>query len=174
MAQKISRLKTPAMDTPQSRDDVARLIRDLGDLQREFLRETTEMNDAIGAITQNYQPALAALTQRIEKLQAGVQAWCEANRDELTGAGKVKTANLVTGEVQWRQRPPSVRVRALDVVIDSLRKFGLDRFIRVREELNKEAILADPAAVDGIAGISIQTSVEDFVITPFEQQLDVA
>ena len=174
MAQKISRLKTPAMDTPQSRDDVARLIRDLGDLQREFLRETTEMNDAIGAITQNYQPALAALTQRIEKLQAGVQAWCEANRDELTGAGKVKTANLVTGEVQWRSRPPSVRVRALDVVLDSLRKFGLDRFIRVREELNKEAILADPAAVDGIAGISIQTSVEDFVITPFEQQLDVA
>ena len=174
MAQKISRLKTPAMDTPQSRDDVARLIRDLGDLQREFLRETTEMNDAIGAITQNYQPALAALTQRIEKLQAGVQAWCEANRGELTGDGKVKTANLVTGEVQWRQRPPSVRVRALDVVIDSLRKFGLDRFIRVREELNKEAILADPAAVDGIAGISIQTSVEDFVITPFEQQLDVA
>lgn len=172
MSKKIARLKAPAQDAPQTRDDVARMIRDIGDLQREFSRQSTEMNDAIAAITAQYQPTLASLTQRIEALQAGVQTWCEANRDALTGGGKVKTVNLVTGEVQWRQRPPSVRIRAQEVVIETLERLGLARFIRVKKEVNKEAILAEPAAVEGIAGISIAVGMEDFVITPFEQELN--
>ena len=38
----------------------------------------------------------------------------------------------------------------------------------VKEELNKEAILNEPEAVKGVAGLSIKTGVEDFVIQPFE------
>ena len=58
-----------------------------GDLQREFERERAAMNDAIGAITQQHQPKLSDLQQRIEALQGGVQAWCEAHRTELCGEG---------------------------------------------------------------------------------------
>ncbi len=163
------RLKTPAAAAPQTRDQVAAQIREIGDLQRLFLRESAEMNDAIAAITHRHQPALEALDRGIQELQAGVQAWCEANRAELTNGGKTKTANLITGEVQWRQRPPSVRVRAQEMVIETLFKLGLDRFLRVKTEINKDAVLADPEAVTGIAGLTIQTGVEDFVITPFEQ-----
>ena len=54
-------------------------------------------------------PRLKELQDRIGMLQAGVQTWCEANREQICGKGK--TANLITGEVSWRQRPPSVRVR---------------------------------------------------------------
>ncbi len=50
-----------------------------------------------------------------------------------------------------------------------LLKLGLERFVRVKTEINKDAILNEPAAVVGIAGLSIQVGVEDFVITPFEQ-----
>jgi phage host-nuclease inhibitor protein Gam len=98
---------------PQSKNDCAESIRLIGDLQREFERERAAMNDAISAITQQHQPALSDLAQRIEALQTGVQAWCEAHRVELCGEGDKlgKTANLVTGEVSWRQRPPSVSIR---------------------------------------------------------------
>lgn len=164
------RLKAPALViAAQSRAQVAAYIKELGDLQRLFERERADMNDAIAEITQRHQPALEVLTRGIEELQASIQAWCEANRAELTGGGKSKTAGFTTGEVQWRQRPPSVRVRAQEMVIETLEKLGLGRFLRTKTEINKEAILADPEAVSGIAGLMIQTGVEDFVITPFEQ-----
>ena len=59
--------------------------------------------------------ALQEITARIETLQAGIQTYCEAHRDELTSGGKTKTANLVTGEVSWRQRPPSVSIRSATI-----------------------------------------------------------
>lgn len=165
------RVKNPATkSTPQTRDEVAADIRAIGDLARERLRQATEMNDRIAAITAEYQPRLDAADARLSELRGGVQTWCEANRDELTRGGRIKTANLVTGEVSWRQRPPSVSVRGAETVIETLRRLGLDRFVRTRDEVNREAVLHDPDAVSGIAGIKLVRGVEDFVVVPFEQE----
>lgn len=170
MAKPATRLKAKAqIYVPQSKDDAASDIRKIGDLQREMLRSTTEMNDAIAHITATYQPTLEAVGEQLKTLQDGVQGYCEAHRHELTNDGKVKTANLITGEVQWRQRPPSVRISKSDVVLETLARLGLSRFIRKVEEVNKAAILDEPDAVRGVAGITVVTGVEDFVITPFEQ-----
>ena len=166
---KANRLKLQAEAyVPQTIDDVASDIRTIGDLNRQMTRYQTEMNDRIAEVTAMYQPLLQQLDEQMKPLQAGVQVWCEANRNDLTRGGKVKTANFTTGEVQWRQRPPSVSVRGVDAVIEALKRLGFCRFIRVKEEINKEAILNEPEAVRGVAGISLQVGVEDFVITPFE------
>lgn len=171
MARTATRLKTSAKQyVAQTRDDACADIRTIGDLQRQALRTTTEMNDAIAAITQQYQPQLDALNERIKTLQDGVQSYCEAHRDELTNNGKVKTANMITGEVMWRQRPPRVSVRGIENVIETLERLGLSRFIRKKPEINKDAILDDQDAVRGVAGITVITGQEDFVITPFEQE----
>ena len=156
---------------PQTKDDAAREVRSIGDLQRQLLRTQSEMNDAIAHITETYQPTLETISVQLKQKQEGVQYYCEANRSDLTNDGKVKTANLVTGEVQWRQRPPSVSVRGADAVIEALKGFGLGKFVRTKEEINKEAILNEPDAVKGVAGITVVTGVEDFVITPFEQEV---
>ena len=109
-------------------------------------------------------------------MQQGVQAWCEAHRIELCGENdrNGKTANLVTGEVSWRQRPPSVTVRGVEAVIETLKRMKLARFVRTKEELNKEAVLNEPKAVAGIAGLTVNTGVEDFVIVPFEAEAEAA
>ncbi len=170
MATLKTRLKSQAqIYVPQSRDDAAADIRKIGDLQRQMSRTATEMNDAIAEITARFQPYLDAVGKQINTLQDGVQGYCEAHRQELTNDGKVKTANLITGEVQWRQRPPSVRLSKSEVVLETLARLGLSRFIRTKEEVNKDAILDEPDAVRGVAGITVVTGVEDFVITPFEQ-----
>lgn len=155
----------------QSKDQTMESIRALGDAQRELTRIETTMNDQIAEITAANKAEIDALKTRIESLTAGIHTWCEAHRAELCANGG-KTANLITGEVAWRQRPPSVSIRAVDKVLDTLRALGLSRFIRSKEEPNKEAMLADPKAVSGIAGISIVTGVEDFTVQPFE--VDVA
>ncbi|MCE7915389.1 MAG: host-nuclease inhibitor protein Gam [Nitrosomonas sp. PRO4] len=167
-----TRLKTKAqVYVPQSRDETAADIRKIGDLEREKLRTTAEMNDAIAHITEKYQPRLDGLNAQLKTLQEGVQGYCEAHRVELTDGNKVKTANFITGEVQWRQRPPSVSVRGQEAVIDLLKRLGLTAFIRTKEEVNKEAVLNQPDEVRGVAGLTVVTGVEDFVITPFEQEV---
>ncbi|MCU7371584.1 host-nuclease inhibitor Gam family protein [Paucibacter sp. O1-1] len=99
-----TRLKTKAaVQVPQTKTDCAADIKLIGDMQREFERQRAEMNDKIAEITKQYQPGMEFLQGRLQMLQEGVQAFCEAHREALCGKGK--TANLVTGEVSWRQRP---------------------------------------------------------------------
>ncbi|ENY9402412.1 host-nuclease inhibitor Gam family protein [Salmonella enterica] len=174
MAKPAKRIKNAAAAyVPQSRDAVVCDIRRIGDLQREAARLETEMNDAIAEITEKYASQIAPLKTSIETLSKGVQGWCEANRDELTNGGKVKTANLVTGDVSWRQRPPSVSIRGVDAVMETLERLGLQRFIRTKQEINKEAILLELKAVAGVAGITVKSGIEDFSIIPFEQEAGI-
>lgn len=183
------RLKTKAAAyVSQSRDDVARDIRMIGDLQRDMTREEAAMNDAIAAITAKHQPTVDSLKARIERLQQGVHGWCEAHRAELTDEGKSKTANFITGTVQWRNDPPSVTVRNGDKVLEMLGALGLGCYIRTKKEINKEAILADRTAAEAkespekdaaakrlklLAGLTltIKAGVEQFVIQPTEVEV---
>ncbi|HBK2226973.1 TPA: host-nuclease inhibitor Gam family protein [Escherichia coli] len=174
MAKPAKRIKSAAAAyVPQNRDAVITDIKRIGDLQREASRLETEMNDAIAEITEKFAARLAPIKTDIETLSKGVQGWCEANRDELTNGGKVKTANLVTGDVSWRQRPPSVSIRGVDAVMETLERLGLQRFIRTKQEINKEAILLEPKAVAGVAGITVKSGIEDFSIIPFEQEAGI-
>ncbi|EFM1499961.1 host-nuclease inhibitor Gam family protein [Escherichia albertii] len=174
MARQAKRIKSAAAAyVPQNRDAVIIDIKRIGDLQREASRLETEMNDAIAEITEKFAARIAPLKTDIETLSKGVQGWCEANRDELTNGGKVKTANLVTGDVSWRVRPPSVSIRGMDAVMETLERLGLQRFIRTKQEINKEAILNEPGAVAGVAGITVKSGIEDFSIIPFEQEAGI-
>jgi phage host-nuclease inhibitor protein Gam len=56
-------------------------------------------------------------------------------------------------------------------VIEALKRLKLSRFLREKTEINKEAILNEPKAVEGVAGIKIIKDLEDFVIEPFEQEV---
>lgn len=168
-----TRLKAQTLRTvPQSKDECAEHIRLAGNLQREFERHLAEMNDRVGVIAQEYQPILEALKQRIKATQEGVQAWCEAHRVELCGENDKhgKTASFVTGTVSWKKRPPSISVRNPEGVIETLKNLQLLRFVRTKEEVNKEAMLNEPDMVRGIAGIKIVKDIEDFIVQPFEAE----
>lgn len=174
MAKPAKRIKSAAVAyVPQNRNAVITDIKRIGDLQREASRLETEMNDAIAEIAEKFAARIAPIKTDIETLSKGVQGWCEANRDELTNGGKVKTANLVTGDVSWRVRPPSVSIRGMDAVMETLERLGLQRFIRTKQEINKEAILLEPKAVAGVAGITVKSGIEDFSIIPFEQEAGI-
>lgn len=168
---KLKATAKPKTTVPQNRDECAEMINEIGRLQREVAGVQATMNDEIAGITDNYTGVITEQQQKIKALQDGVQSWCESNRDELTEGGKTKTIGFVTGTVQFRQRPPSVVIRGVDSVLETLERLGLGRFIRTKQEINKEAILNETQAVSGVAGISIKTGVEDFLITPFEQEL---
>ena len=172
MAKKATRIKTDTFAVRyQTRDEVEVAIKEIGDLNRELERLAIEQNDKLAAITEEYAPLMNEVKEKLAPKQDAVQAWCESRRDELTQNGKTKTGTFNTGEVQWRQRPPSVGIRGVDSVLDSLKMWGFTQFIRIKEEINKEAMLNEPDTAASVPGVTIKTGVEDFVITPFEQEV---
>jgi phage host-nuclease inhibitor protein Gam len=166
-----TRLKAVAAPTvPQTRDQVAELIARIGSDNRALQVIEAEMNDALANVKAQYELLSEPIRQNSKAAFSGVQAWCEANRAELTVFGKVKTHSFSSGDVAWRTRPPSVRITGEDAVLFSLRSLGLMQFIRTKEEINREAILNEPEKVVGVPGIKI-SQIEDFVVTPFEVEL---
>lgn len=170
---KATRIKANAalFPVPQSRDDVNDAIAKIGLAQRERARIQADMNDELAKIKLRFEEEAKPFNEQIEGLSKGVQTWCEAHRTELTKEGRVKFHGFAAGEVKWCMRPPHVSIRAVENVLEPLKRLGLTRFIRVKEEPNKEALLAEPDAVSGLAGVKIEQG-EDFVIVPFETELE--
>lgn len=168
---KPARIKKAAVAVAVPRDaaEVSAAIAAIGRESRELARIEADMNDKMASIKEEYEAAAEPHRRKIEAFTTGVQTWCEAHRGELL-KGEAKTAVFPAGEVQWRVRPPKVVVRGVDYVLDQLRRLALDRFIRVKEEINKEAILAEPQAVAGVKGLAIEQG-EDFVVKPFDAEL---
>ena len=160
-----------AFPVPQHRDQVIEAIAEIGRRQRERTRIETAMNDDLAKVREAWERQAAPHLDAIRELSRGVQIWCEANRDLLTQGGKVKFARLASGEVKWRLTPPKVLIKAVDTVVSYLKQAGLDRFLRVKEEPNKEAILTEPEAVAHIKGITISQR-EEFIVVPFETELE--
>ncbi len=154
----------------QSLEQVQDFIRHIGDKNREVLRLQAKMNDEVAEITNGYTTTINTLKQEIEQMTGAVEIWCAANRSKILEKG-LKTANLITGEVSWRFNPPSVSLRKIEDVIASLKEKGLERFIRTKEEVNKEAILAEPQAIADVAGVTIKSGQEFFEIKPFEVEV---
>jgi phage host-nuclease inhibitor protein Gam len=171
MAAKTQKVKQSAVrvPVPQSRDQANDAIRRIGELSRERARIEADMNDHLAALKETFETQAEPLKAEVDALSEGLQTWCEAHRQALLpGAGK--TASFPAGEVSWRVRPPKCLIKGVEAVIDGLKRLGLGRFVRTKEEINREAIINEAEAVRGVAGISIEQG-EDFIITPYEVEL---
>jgi phage host-nuclease inhibitor protein Gam len=164
------RIKAPAetVAAPQTRAEAERMLARLGALQREIALIEMSASEAIAAHKSLAEEAAKPLAEEAERLRRGLQLWAEANRAALTEGGRTKTVRLATGEIAWRQRPPSVRLRDMPRVIEALVQLGLQRFLRVKQEVDKEAMLREPAVAGAVPGVTIGSEGEEFVVTPLE------
>ena len=101
-----------------------------------------------------------------------MQTWCEANRKELLD-GDSKTVKFGNGEVAWRNRPPSVTLRGVEAIIEWCKRHrGFLSFLRIKAEVNKDAMLANPKMAAKIPGVKIVSGIEDFIVTPLSAALE--
>ncbi|MDH4122395.1 MAG: host-nuclease inhibitor Gam family protein [Deltaproteobacteria bacterium] len=168
-----TRLKTDAVAVavPKTDQEAAEYVMTIGAHQRELKMLEAAVDEQKSAFDQKLMSEAAPHKQGIEDCAEGLRIYCEANRKRLTNDGKVKTVDFEHGIVAWRMRPPSVRVASVKAVIDTLRALDFTRFIRVKEEVDKEAILREPETVAHLKGITISQG-EDFIIKPNETDLE--
>lgn len=165
-------LRTKHYQAAQNEQDASDLIKMLGEKRRDVMRIEAAMNDEIAQIKLAHEEQAAPIQAEIAEIIDSIQAWAEVNRDELTNDGKVKTVKLMSGEFNWRTRPPKVTLRGKPKIIQALKDLGLTRFIRTSEDIDKEALLKEKGAASSIAGITISSAGEDFNISPYEMQIE--
>jgi phage host-nuclease inhibitor protein Gam len=174
MSAKSKKLKAEAAQfpVPQSHDECAHFIARIGEHQRERTIIETAMNDDLAKRKAAYEHQAKPHADQISLLTKGVHVFCEANRVRLTGDGRVKFHRFATGEIKWRMRPPSITVRGVEAVIGMMKSLGLAaRFVRPKEEIDKEALLRDVETAKTIPGITVGQK-EDFVVEPFATELE--
>lgn len=163
---RVKQVSTPA---PQTLAEASHAIARIGQLQRERARIEMRLNDEVAKAKERAEEQALPLAKEIETLTDGVIAWAEAHRQEICPRDS-KTAQLPAGEISWRITPPKCVIRSPELVIETLKRLGLQRLIRTKEEPNREAILAEPEAVRGVGGITISQR-EEVIITPYEVEL---
>ncbi len=159
------------LPVPQSRDEAAATVTAIGDLNRTLARLEADMNDELAAIKTRFEKAAEPHRQALAEKTEGTKIWAEANRQALTGGDKTKTVDLGTGIIRWRMRPPSVRLIKVEDIIDRIKALGLTRFLRTKEEVNKDAMQAEPEVARTVQGVSIGSAGEDFIVEPFQAPL---
>ena len=133
----------------------------------------------VDALSKEIRDLHTATSERVDPMQAEVLAlvnglflFAEKHRAELTSSGG-KTITLPTGTIGWRLTPPAVSIDGVKAVIARIKELGLTkRFLRTKEEVNKEAILEDPKRAEGIEGISIGQQ-EEFVVKPLTLEREI-
>lgn len=157
------------LPVPQTTEEATSAIADIGALNREIGRINADANDRIQVITTEAAARVLPLQEQVTALTEGLKVWAEAHRAVLTQGGKTKTANLVTGTLSWRLMPPKVSVRKVEDVVAAIKRLGFGKsFLRIKEEVDKEAMLKAADKARTIPGITIGSAGEEFIVEPFE------
>ncbi len=160
----------PAVKIPSSLQEATAALAELGAHQREKQRLQAEMNDEIAKIKEKYEEQADPHRQQIAALLEGLHLYAESHRHEICTSGK-KTVQLATGEFGWRTTTPKVQLKNVEMILERIKAMGLTKFIRLKEEINKEAMLAEPEVACQIPGIAIKQS-ETFWVKPEETKLE--
>jgi len=167
---RIKRLVTPV---PRNLEEAAEFLTKIGIEKRGIEKIQTRLNDLIEGLKADAMGDVNDHNEKISQLVEGLFAFAESRRDELTEGGKRKTVDLPTGWFGWRKTPPSVSIRNVKSVITILKELGLERFVRVKEEPDKKAMLKEPEVVKLVKGVSI-TQHDEFVVKPTELEIEIA
>jgi phage host-nuclease inhibitor protein Gam len=170
MSKTKKRLKKPELPVPQTLAEAEALLYRIGLTERSVAVLESEMNGMLASIKDGFEKRAAPLVESIEADVAALHAWAEANRSTLLDAGK-KTAQIATGEIGWRRTPPAVRISGVKAVIAALKTLGLKRFIRVKEEIDKDAMKKEPDVAAAVPGVKL-TQQEEFWIKPFGSEIE--
>jgi len=172
MAEKKKSVKRETIAVPKSIEEAAEFVGRIGQNQRSLERIQTGLNNQIEKIKAQAMANSLSHQESIDQLFEGLFIFAQSCRDELTEGGKKKTINLPTGDILWRLTPPSVSLKNVEKIIKFCKNSGLDRFVRIKEEVNKEEMLKDPESAKKISGVTIGQK-EEFVVKPSETNIEI-
>lgn len=160
---------------PTSVDDLSNFVSLIGETQKEINKIEDDLNAGIKKLREEASPKIKERESKISELMGGVYSFAKQNRKELTGDDETKTIKLSAGDILWRTAPPGVIISKNNEenVLNAIKSMKLSKFIRTTEEINREAMLADPEVAETIKGVTIGQK-KFFIVKPLglEKEID--
>jgi len=129
-------------------------------------RKEAEMNERLNQIKEDFDEKTKELRYTIDTLSTEISMFCTKNKSDFD---KVRSKEFQFGTVGFRVNPPKVtllnRKYNLKTVLELVKRLYKKAYVRVKEDLDKEAILADYASKkldDGkLAGIGLKVDQDE-------------
>ncbi len=163
------RVKRPAAPAIAGRDEleqatgeVARMI-----IERDIHR--AEMEAAIQRVRETYEPTVTALDSSIEALVRDIQEYAESDRVNWNGRKSIEMLHAAIGFRTGQPRLALRRGAKWATVLQALKDSLNGRYLRVRETIDKDRLLAEREHVGADAlrliGVEVRQD-ESFYIEP--------
>lgn len=177
--------QTIAAKIPQTREQAEADMRELGAARIQIAEIDNKLKEDSQALIQAAKDAAEPLEAKVKFLVQGLSLYADAHRAELTDGNKTKTGKMLSGHFDWRKLPSKVSLRGVPAIIERIKaeiaKAAADDdtdrailfkgFLRVKEEINKDAMLANPKLAKSITGVGINSAGERLEIVVYENSL---
>jgi phage host-nuclease inhibitor protein Gam len=141
-----NRIKLPAMILSRMRAE--EILGEIAVLKLEEREQKNALDRQLTAARERYEEPLSTLGKQIEEKTAVLERWAEQNPEEF--ARGRKSIEMIHGLLGYRTGTPKLKLLrgcswdSVLLIVKNLAKFA--GFVRVKEEVNKEAILAAASA----------------------------
>lgn len=175
--------KRPLVDLPnneyKNKSELEAGMEYMGEQMLEKERLVNEANQKISQIRSELEETIYPIQAKIDHVTSGIAYFVQKNREELFPDPNLKTCKLISGTLNYRKTPASVRTKASVKLFEKiLAENGLLQlyndwiarlskvFIRAKLELNKDSIIADPLAAHQKIGVELNEEKERLYIKP--------
>jgi phage host-nuclease inhibitor protein Gam len=145
--------KKPTFPIYRTSDEAAIALAHYGSLERQIAGIESEFSERVAELRKEVDEKIGPLQGELALTLLGLQEFANQIRPTLPSK-KQKTIDLSTGELGWRTGNPSVSLKAKTALIieriKSLGKEAAKKYIRTKEGLDKQALLKDRPAIEGI------------------------
>ncbi|NUM72260.1 MAG: host-nuclease inhibitor Gam family protein [Ignavibacteriaceae bacterium] len=157
--------------------DLETVITELAEIRNEIEDYEVQLNNEIDQIKAVYQEKTKDLRDADKELEAIIEAFCTARKKEFE---KTRSREFLSGVVGFRFTTPAVKVLNRkynwNTVLELIKATGRAAYLRVKQEIDKDKILADysSGAIDDtqLAGIGVKVDQEDkFYLTIKKEEL---
>jgi len=167
MKQNQTKTAAPAV---RARAGLEKLVREIAELKLREVALASKQDAEIQQARERYGPELARLEDAIDRKLAEARRFAETHRVIFNGRRSIELASGVAG---WRLGQPALRLAAggtWETAVAALKELPqLARYVRVREDVNRQALLADRQEIDAAllerAGLRVEQG-EIFFVEP--------
>ncbi|MDQ5962325.1 MAG: hypothetical protein QG653_132 [Patescibacteria group bacterium] len=142
MANAVNRIKKAFTNIPSSLREAGKFILEMAERQKRMNEIKREAKKKIKELSDKMEEDLKTLRSERDTFFNALFAFAEPKKEELTE--ELRTVKLPEGDFGWRWTPPAVVIKngLSDAdIIAYLKKIGLHHYIRVVEEVDREALL---------------------------------
>ena len=149
MTKEITRIKKSETKVPKSLFQAELLLGQIGTDQKRINAIESELKTQIEKLKKEAGKKLNPLVSRRGRMINALFAFANPRKEELTE--KVRSVVLGTGIFGWRMSTPRVEIDGSEEdIIAILKDMDQDRFVRVIEELDRQALLAERPSIPRI------------------------